>query len=46
MRHIEVEFAVEVELTDDQQRRLQELVQEVAKANTPDGMVHWLYPTR
>lgn len=39
---IEVSFAVPVALTDEQQRRLTDLVSEIARANTPEGHVHWL----
>lgn len=39
---IEVAFAIPVELTDDQERRLYALVDEIARANAPAGHVHWL----
>ena len=40
---IEISFAVPVELTSEQHRRLADLVQEIAKGNTPEGCVHWLF---
>lgn len=43
IRSIEVGFAVPVELTREQERRLAELVSEIARANTPEGHVHWLF---
>lgn len=42
---IEVSFAIPVELTDEQEHRLADLVQEIARANTPAGHVHWLSET-
>jgi hypothetical protein len=41
IRKIEIEFAIPVELTDDEQRRLCDFVQRIAKRHQPDGMVHW-----
>lgn len=40
---IEVAFAIPVELTREQESRLSDLIQEIAKANEPDGHVHWLF---
>lgn len=42
---IEVSFAIPVTLTRDQERRLTDLVQEIAKANEPAGHLHWLSGT-
>lgn len=39
---IEVSFAIPVEITRDQERRLADLVEEIARANTPVGHAHWL----
>jgi hypothetical protein len=39
---IEVPFAVPVEPTREQAQRLAELIDEIARANAPDGCVHWL----
>lgn len=41
IRKIEIDFALPVELTDDEQRNLCDLVQKVAKRHQPEGMVHW-----
>lgn len=42
---IEVGFAIPVTLSDDQERRLADLVEEIARANQPEGHVHWLCGT-
>jgi hypothetical protein len=42
MRGITITFAVPVSMTDEQERRLYKLMEEVAKANEPTGFVHWL----
>jgi hypothetical protein len=42
IRAIEVSFGAQVELSEDQERRLYALVDEIARANTPAGCVHWL----
>ena len=39
---IEVEFAVPVEITSEQEQALIKLIGEIAKANTPSGLVHWV----
>lgn len=41
---IEVDFAVDTIITQDQQRRLIDLVEEIIREpwNQPDGCVHWL----
>lgn len=39
---IEVSFAIPVELTREQECRIADLIQEIAKANEPTGEVHWL----
>ena len=38
---IEVDFAVPVEVTDEEYMQLSHLVQQIAKHNTPGGCVHW-----
>lgn len=43
IERIEVEFAIPVQLSDDQVRRLSDLVQDIAKSNEPEGHVHWLF---
>ena len=43
IRKIEVEFALPVELTDDEQRSICEMVQRIAKRHQPEGMVHWQF---
>lgn len=43
IRQIEIAFAVPVELTSSDQRILCEFVQQIAKLNTPEGMVHWQF---
>lgn len=39
---IEVSFAVPVVISNEQECRLTDLIDEIARANTPDGCVHWL----
>jgi hypothetical protein len=41
IRKIEVDFALPVELTDGEMRRLCDFVQGIAKRHQPEGMVHW-----
>lgn len=43
VKRIEIDFAITVELSSLDQRMLCELVQRIAKENTPDGMVHWQF---
>jgi hypothetical protein len=43
MHKIIVDFAVDVELTDEQHFQLSNLIEEIARANTPEGHVHWLF---
>jgi len=43
IRKIEVDFALPVELTDDEMRGLCDIVQQVAKRHQPEGMVHWQF---
>jgi hypothetical protein len=38
---VEIEFASPVELTDEYQRCFFELAAKLARANQPEGMVHW-----
>lgn len=40
---IEIDFAIPVELTDDQEATLQKLVSDIARANQPTGKKHWLF---
>lgn len=42
IKHIEINFAIPVEFTSEQQHRLFLLMQEIARANQPDGKVHWV----
>lgn len=44
-RRIEVGFAIPVLMTQDQQRRLYDLIDEITRApyNQPVGHVHWLF---
>lgn len=42
MRRIEVDFAIDVELTSDEKRELCGLIERVARRTTPEGHVHWL----
>lgn len=39
---IEISFAIPVELSEQQEHRLYDLISDIARANTPDGHVHWL----
>lgn len=41
IQRIEVDFALPVSLTDDEQRQLCALIQQIAKRHEPDGWVHW-----
>ncbi len=41
IRKIEIEFALPVELTDEEQRTILDMVQAIAKRHQPEGMVHW-----
>lgn len=41
IRKIEIEFAIPVELEDEEMRELDALVQRVAKRHEPEGHVHW-----
>lgn len=41
VERVEIDFAIPVEITSDQHQRLAAIVQEIAKANCPDGWVHW-----
>lgn len=41
IRKIEIDFALAVDLTDDEQRSLCNFVQRIAKRHQPEGMVHW-----
>ena len=45
LSRIEIEFATPVVLSEQQERQLHDLVQAIAKANEPEGMVHWLCGT-
>ena len=40
---IEITFAIPVEVTSDDMRDLCEIVQRIAKANEPEGCVHWQF---
>ncbi len=42
MKRIEIEFAIDVEMTEAQEACLTNLVAEIATAHTPTGSVHWL----
>lgn len=42
MRRIEIEFAIDVELTDEQEKQLHALVHEITAAHQPVGQVHWV----
>ena len=42
MRRIEVEFAIDVEVSDEQDAQLYAVISDIVKANTPAGMVHWI----
>lgn len=41
IRKIEIDFALPVELTDDQMRRLDRLVGDICDKNCPEGWVFW-----
>ncbi len=41
INRIEVDFAIAVELTDEEMRTLHVLIQRVAKRHQPPGQVHW-----
>ncbi len=41
IRKIEIAFALPVELTDEEMRKLCDFVQRIAKRHQPEGMVHW-----
>lgn len=41
VKAIEISFAVPVEVTPEDMRDLCEIVQRIAKANEPEGHVHW-----
>ncbi len=43
IQKIEVDFAIPVELSDDQSKRLSDLIEEIARSNEPSGEVHWLF---
>jgi hypothetical protein len=43
IRRIEIEFAIPVEMTDEQQATIARVVQEIAKANEKPGRAHWLF---
>ena len=38
---IEIQFAIEVELSDEEIQWLDRFVQRIAKRHEPEGMVHW-----
>lgn len=40
---IEIDFAIPVVLSNDDQRGLASIVQRIAKANEKPGRVHWLF---
>jgi hypothetical protein len=41
IQRIEVDFAIPVELTDDEMQTLCDMVQRIAKRHQPEGFVHW-----
>jgi len=43
IRKVEIDFALPVELTDEEMRSLCDLAQRVAKRHQPEGMVHWQF---
>jgi len=43
VRRIEIDFALPVELTDDEMRQLCNMVQVIAKRHQPEGWVHWQF---
>lgn len=43
IQRIVIDFAIPVELTDDDQINLARIVQRIAKANEKPGRVHWLF---
>lgn len=42
-RRIEIDFAVPVIISDDQFRRLYDVISDITKANVPEGSVHWVF---
>lgn len=43
VRKIEIDFALPVELTDNEMRQLCDLTQEIAKRHQPEGWYHWQF---
>lgn len=41
IKRIEIDFAIPVVLSEQQERAIADLVQEIAKDNEPEGHVHW-----
>ena len=43
MKRIEIEFAVPVELSEEQSERLHVLISDIVRDHQPEGMTHWLF---
>ena len=41
IRKIEIQFAIPVDVTDEEMQLLDRITQTIAKRNQPEGFVHW-----